>query len=634
MENKNQDKPEPTVLYIHAHDMTPIPQKELGDHTKTIKFSSPNELDQELKNTGKGFSYNAMIFDFHGNVLFRKTIFESFTRKKEIKVMLNEGFKHSQLVVLSSCFSGSALHNVRKKEHLIPVGGCFVAIASSKTVTYSIVSNFISVAFAKECEVEKDPLKRIAHIALNHPTETLSVAYKNTDGVMVYFKIRGLKATKYTMKQSGYPEFDDIFDHFAEHSVMGVLDNNPLKRKPLTDIHSSAFIQVKEIVTNYIKKNKPSDLVKWTRQYCLSRIVISIIHQDHLTAKYYINLLKNKNISVATDYAQIQDSAHPFYWLVKVVKFHNKELIARLLFNQDDAIKLASGAARVANGFDFLNITSCIKDINYRPVHQLPLLHYLVEAGKNHNLELFLQQRPDIDINLQDHQGVTALHHAVTCLQGRSVEILLKYKANPNSIDSFGCSALSSALRESDDDYTQLVDSLLKYGANPNGTMRIAHIVLDELKDLTFCYLTDVINRGHEKLCGALIKHGANIQECLNETSIQGPKAIPTLAKAIAYLIIRSLLTKKWPNVPDEAVENLEEVKNIISKFIEQEIKDSSKKSLSFLNEAGFLKPLPYVEDLVCVKQDFYSKLLIDKDKIISVLEKSDQLTPFDLGRS
>lgn len=103
------------------------------------------------------------------------------------------------------------------------------------------------------------------------------------------------------------------------------------------------------------------------------------------------------------------------------------------------------------------------------------LLHYLVEDGRVDNLEAFLKSpyAKDIDLNIKDNQGQTALITATMNNNVTIMERLLEAGAHINTTDAYGRTALYVAVSK---EMNNTVDLLLKHDANvlvvPRGDKR------------------------------------------------------------------------------------------------------------------------------------------------------------------
>lgn len=94
-------------------------------------------------------------------------------------------------------------------------------------------------------------------------------------------------------------------------------------------------------------------------------------------------------------------------------------------------------------------------------------LHIIVNRSDATYLRFFLQQ-DDINPNLQDSRGNTALNIAASRGWVEGVEILLRYKANVNLPNASGETPLIRAVQEAHD--VEIADALLKAGADPDRT--------------------------------------------------------------------------------------------------------------------------------------------------------------------
>ncbi len=93
-----------------------------------------------------------------------------------------------------------------------------------------------------------------------------------------------------------------------------------------------------------------------------------------------------------------------------------------------------------------------------------PLMR-LLDSGSEEKLERYLKKSPDIDLNIQDNEGMTLLTHAILSGNLQTANILLEYGANPDIQDNVGKTSLIYATQMRNPD---LVRALLKYHSNPN----------------------------------------------------------------------------------------------------------------------------------------------------------------------
>lgn len=93
-------------------------------------------------------------------------------------------------------------------------------------------------------------------------------------------------------------------------------------------------------------------------------------------------------------------------------------------------------------------------------------LHIVVRRNDSTYLRVLLQQ-DDINLNLQDGRGNTALLIAAERGWDEGVQILIKYGANVNTANSSGETPLIRAVQVHD---TDVVRALLAAGANPDRT--------------------------------------------------------------------------------------------------------------------------------------------------------------------
>lgn len=94
-------------------------------------------------------------------------------------------------------------------------------------------------------------------------------------------------------------------------------------------------------------------------------------------------------------------------------------------------------------------------------------LHIIVGRTDATYLRFILQQ-DDVNPNLQDSRGNTALNLAASRGWVEGVEILLRYKANVNLANASGETPLIRAVQEAHD--LEIADALLKAGADPDRT--------------------------------------------------------------------------------------------------------------------------------------------------------------------
>ena len=72
-----------------------------------------------------------------------------------------------------------------------------------------------------------------------------------------------------------------------------------------------------------------------------------------------------------------------------------------------------------------------------------------------------------IDINHQDNRGMSPLHYCAQYLDIQIAELLLKNKADVNTVDSYGNNPLWTAVFNANDD-CKMVRLLVKHGADAN----------------------------------------------------------------------------------------------------------------------------------------------------------------------
>ena len=94
-------------------------------------------------------------------------------------------------------------------------------------------------------------------------------------------------------------------------------------------------------------------------------------------------------------------------------------------------------------------------------------IHIIVNRNDSTYLRFILQQ-DDVNPNLQDGRGNTALNIAASRGWIEGVEILLRYKANVNLANASGETPLIRAVQESHS--LDIAEALLKAGADPDRT--------------------------------------------------------------------------------------------------------------------------------------------------------------------
>lgn len=129
-------------------------------------------------------------------------------------------------------------------------------------------------------------------------------------------------------------------------------------------------------------------------------------------------------------------------------------------------------------------------------------------------------------INTQDQQGATALVHAATLGDGRSVKKLIKMGIDINKPKKNGSTALLAAAQTGRD---LIVLDLLNAGADPNVTAKLSN-------GSTTSALKQAINFGYPKCLLNLLKHGAN------------PNASFVMSNGRSIPIIHTAMLVKSPN--------------------------------------------------------------------------------------
>jgi ankyrin repeat protein len=110
----------------------------------------------------------------------------------------------------------------------------------------------------------------------------------------------------------------------------------------------------------------------------------------------------------------------------------------------DDADKTIEDFIKEGNVEKFKELLTSIDDLNEIDEAGLALIHWICDRGNDSILELLLSRR-EIDIDLKDSEGQTALHYASSCGHKKCVELLLSHGANRNSLDNDGNSTLDVA---------------------------------------------------------------------------------------------------------------------------------------------------------------------------------------------
>ncbi len=625
MEDKNKGNDNYRSLYMHKHDIFPMLLSDLGDNARIIEVKKSSSFKKTLVMLDDKEQFCSIIFDFHGNVILRNTRWESFFNKNDIHTIIKYAFRHSSLIIASSCCIGSALHNIRNYQHHMPNNSFFIGIGSSKSSTYNAISNRIASCFSKNSQSEPNPLKVIASVAYEHPTETLSIAHKNTEGKMVYFKIRGLKKSKNKLDDNSL-KFDQLFDHFATHVVTEIWDNNLFGRSPFTDSKLPEFEKVRDEVSKYIREKKPKKLEEWSHHYCLKRMTNSIIHKDYSSFHYYDQLLEKNNIirTLEDNYLYHQ---HPFYWLIY---FKNRELTKSFLasesFNKSALYDFIDHLSDKSE--DLLFLTSCIDDINKKNSKEETLLHKLAVTISPKLLFSFLEQQKEIKIDESDSSGATALHCAIKRMKTPIVELLLQRGASPHSQDNCGYSILADALRYSNDEHITRVALVLRYGANPNQLIPVQTGKEGNEIIENFSCFTYAVNRSSSKLSYLLLEHGASWVGCCQIDAFSKEKKdnfYNTLAIALAAYWIRAAIPKKWHSFPDESIVNREQAQASLANELQKKI-EASTTFLPFLWEnREELKKLLQQEFCVQKKKESHSRLVMDIDKMLKIVNQ-DQL--------
>ena len=172
-------------------------------------------------------------------------------------------------------------------------------------------------------------------------------------------------------------------------------------------------------------------------------------------------------------------------------------------------------------------------------------------AIKNCNLELvklIFEYRPNVDVNKQDENGLTALHYACERNNIDAVELLLKHNAKANIRDFTGSTALHYAYKPEvikkllecvtdvdiqnnkgntalhnicEKSYFSSIELLLEHGANPNiqneqGRVPLHYMCMDKkIKD-------EVLQEKSTVFIEVLLKHNANtnIKDRLGNTAL------------------------------------------------------------------------------------------------------------------
>ena len=82
-----------------------------------------------------------------------------------------------------------------------------------------------------------------------------------------------------------------------------------------------------------------------------------------------------------------------------------------------------------------------LKELNCLDENGLGLIHWAADHGNSEILEIILKQK-NININLKDSDGQTALLYASSCEHSDCVKLLLKYNADKEILDDEGNSCL------------------------------------------------------------------------------------------------------------------------------------------------------------------------------------------------
>jgi ankyrin repeat protein len=129
----------------------------------------------------------------------------------------------------------------------------------------------------------------------------------------------------------------------------------------------------------------------------------------------------------------------------------------------------------------------------------LELVELLLKAGANPNMAgsvNFVDARVKTDANYLNHKGrLTPLWFAIYQNQPALVQLLLKYKADPNDSQTDGQSVLFQALAD-----TNLLAALLEHGANPNVATG----------DNRYSPLMNAASMGNAEIVALLLQHQAN----------------------------------------------------------------------------------------------------------------------------
>ena len=137
---------------------------------------------------------------------------------------------------------------------------------------------------------------------------------------------------------------------------------------------------------------------------------------------------------------------------------------------------------------------------------------------------IFVLEQPGTKINLQDHQGQTALHHGIEHKRLESLKILLEAKADADKCDTDGRTPLHYSAHRGKIKYIKI---LLKHGANINAQNKEGQTALHE-----------AVEQGHKKAVKFLLKKGADatIKDNLGRTAkdlVQEYKELKKILKRV-----------------------------------------------------------------------------------------------------
>jgi hypothetical protein len=171
------------------------------------------------------------------------------------------------------------------------------------------------------------------------------------------------------------------------------------------------------------------------------------------------------------------------------MKKKDKELLRAVQSGElDDVLQLLGPKANV-NAVDDL--------------YKKSLLHYICYDGHTEILEVFLN-RPEIDINIIDMFGRSALHYAIQNGRLSAAKMLLEHGANPNITSISGVTPIHIAIERGNQEATAL---LIKYGANIHAITED-----DEYSDVSFDAPIHLAARyGNLHIVELLVKQGADI---------------------------------------------------------------------------------------------------------------------------